>query len=737
MKFAKLIQVGLTISLLTACENILPKAVEQVEINPQAHHAEGKASVYIRGIETQKDLIVLDLLAINAHDQEIELSDEYDPLVLVDNKGNQYTAAEREISLQPYTSNNFQIAFAGSGQKNGDLTLKINSDNDYILTPQMTVDEIPLKQGKRIEFATYQPRQVKLTDKVFHHPNGLTFTVKDIKFYEQKAKVAFNAVNGSLNKVDLAKHDWDLPFLEDRQGNRYSFVTANTGKFSIPSRQTAQGILHFAGQVPQSVSQLSLVINDRGSDDDRTIKPKVVVTNLPGPASDRATAIEIGKGEALTASTSTTSFSPPQNPNLQVNHPDGSVMRLNRIALTEDYIETDLAITNGYRNAIKLNSNSNRAMLLRDNLGNTYNLAPPVQNPEVKINSGETLKGTFRFLGRIAPDAQLLTLITNDGYQNNTNTNYPYMAIANIPLSDLEEGQDNFNQPANNRANLPASQTVDLQANHANGSVMRLKSISFQEDNIVADLAITNGYKDEIRLNNNRDMQLRDNLGNIYNLATLPQNPEVKISPGQTLTGKFVFLGRISPQANSLALATNDKYGLDADYATRPKIVIAAIPVESNQASESTAVQPDSRETNESPETAKNKTNSLPSSQTTEQQVNHANGSVLQLKTISFKDDSIVANLSITNGHKNEIVLNQNRDFLLRDNLGNVYHLATLPQNPEVKIPPGQTLTGDFVFLGRISPQANSLTLVTNDEFGSDRDYARDPKMMIHNISIK
>ncbi|MDJ0594976.1 MAG: hypothetical protein QNJ72_34200 [Pleurocapsa sp. MO_226.B13] len=340
-------------------------------------------------------------------------------------------------------------------------------------------------------------------------------------------------------------------------------------------------------------------------------------------------------------------------------------------------------------------------------------------------------------LCRIAPNAQLLTLVTNEGTQNNTNTSYPYLAIADIPLTDKQPGQNNRDRLVNNRVDLPSDRTLDLQVNHANGSVIRLNKISFQEDNIVADLAITNGYKNEIRLNNHRDMRLRDNLGNIYNLATLPQNPEVKIPPGQTLTGKFVFLGRISPQADSLTLATNDKYGLDADYATRPKMVISPIPVESNPASEPIAVRSESSETIESPEIATNSTNSLPPSQTIEQQINHPNGSVLQLKTISFRDDSIVADLSVTNGYKNEIVLNQSRDFLLRDNLGNVYHLATLPQNPEVKIPPGQTLTGKFVFLGRISPQANSLTLVTNDKYGSDRDYARGPKMVIHNISLE
>jgi hypothetical protein len=723
------------IAFLTGCENIFPKAVERVDIQPQAHHAEGKTSVYLRGVETQGDLIVLDLLAINAHDEAIELSDESEPLLLIDNRGNQYTAAEREISLQPYTSNNFKIAFAGTERVNGDLTLKINSDNDYILTPQMTVEQIPIEPGKRIEFASYQPRQVKLSDTVFHHPNGLTITVKDIKFYEQNVEVEIEAVNGYDNMVDLAEKDWDLPFFADESGNKYSYVPINANQLSIPPQQTARGTLQFAGRVPKSVSQLNLYFNEEGSDDDRTERPKIVFADLPGPGSLEASEIAQTEGKALPVSTSTTSSVPyEQGLGLQVNHPDGSVLRLNRIAVTDNYLETDLTITNGYRDAITLNTN-NRDLLLRDNLGNTYNIAPAPQNPEVEVKAGDTLKGTFRFLGRIDPNARSLTLVSNEGHQNYTNTSRPYFAIANIPVTGQE--QDTPNQAVDNQVELPGNLTLDLQANHSNGSVMRLKNISFQEDNIVAELAITNGYQNEIYLNNSRDMLLRDNLGNVYNLATLPQNPQVKIAPGQTLTGKFVFLGRISPQANSLTLATNDKYGLDTDYATRPKMVISSIAVGSSQPT----VKPDSSQP--SPQPISNKAieqqvnTSIGYGEETSPSlsVNHPNGSVLQVKTLSFKDDSIIADLSVTNGHENEIVLNQSRDMLLRDNLGNVYHLATLPQNPDVKIPPGQTLTGKFVFLGRLSPQANSLTLVTNDEYGSDRDYARDPKMMI-NISL-
>ena len=175
-----LIILPLAIPLLTACENILPEAVEQLTTQPQAHHSEGKTSVYVRGIETEKDLIVVDLLAINAHDRKIELSDKHDPLVLVDSQGNEYTAAKQEISLQPYTSNNLKIAF-----------------------------------------------------------------------------------------------------LEDELGNKYSFVPLSSGNLEIPTLQTVSGVLKFGGRVPESVNNLTLYLNNQGSDKDNTDRPKIVVANLP------------------------------------------------------------------------------------------------------------------------------------------------------------------------------------------------------------------------------------------------------------------------------------------------------------------------------------------------------------------------------------------------------------------------------------------------------------------------
>lgn len=127
---------------------------------------------------------------------------------------------------------------------------------------------------------------------------------------------------------------------------------------------------------------------------------------------------------------------------------------------------------------------------------------------------------------------------------------------------------------------LPPPQTLNLQVNHANGTVARLTGISFAEDSTKVNLAVTNGHKDPIKLNNSKDMVLIDNLGNQYNLVAPPDNSQIEIQPGTTLKGEFVFLGRMSPSATSFSLATNNMSGSDQSYSNLPKIRVADIPVQ-------------------------------------------------------------------------------------------------------------------------------------------------------------
>jgi hypothetical protein len=125
---------------------------------------------------------------------------------------------------------------------------------------------------------------------------------------------------------------------------------------------------------------------------------------------------------------------------------------------------------------------------------------------------------------------------------------------------------------------LRAPQTLNLQVNDPNGSVMQLTGITFAEDSTTVELTVTNNSRNPIKLNDNQDMVLKDDLGNSYNLVPAPENPELVIQPGTTLDGEFVFLGQIPASASSLTLVTNNRTG--GNQANNPKMIIANIPLQ-------------------------------------------------------------------------------------------------------------------------------------------------------------
>ena len=183
-------------------------------------------------------------------------------------------------------------------------------------------------------------------------------------------------------------------------------------------------------------------------------------------------------------------------------------------------------------------------------------------------------KYIFAFiLSAIVSSTACQTLNPVNGNSNNqTTTNNQTAPTANAPV--------NAAPVAPPKPNLPQSQDIDLQTNHANGSVLRLTRVSFADDSISLEFAVTNGYHYDIKLAQG-GMQLRDNLGNVYNLSPPVQDPDIKIAPNNNLKGKLTFLGRIAPHATSLTLTTNRQYTSSSSaYDTTPYMVIANIPVQ-------------------------------------------------------------------------------------------------------------------------------------------------------------
>lgn len=128
--------------------------------------------------------------------------------------------------------------------------------------------------------------------------------------------------------------------------------------------------------------------------------------------------------------------------------------------------------------------------------------------------------------------------------------------------------------------------------------------------------------------------------------------------------------------------------------------------------------------------TQSSQVSALPTGKTLNVQTTHPNGTVGRLTKISFTKDSTKVEMSATNGSKNTVELNNNgRGMVLVDDLGKEYNLAAPATNPDVEILPGTTLKGEFVFIGKVSPGAKFLNLITNNPLGGNESLSQIPKM--------
>ncbi len=118
---------------------------------------------------------------------------------------------------------------------------------------------------------------------------------------------------------------------------------------------------------------------------------------------------------------------------LQVNHPNGTTFVVRAVSFHEDRTQIDFTATNGRDSDIELGVWS--SIVLRDDLGTTYRFSEPPGNPSVLVTRQSTIEGTLVFLGRVAPGARQLTLITNPrGNNTMENTTTPTIVVDGIPV---------------------------------------------------------------------------------------------------------------------------------------------------------------------------------------------------------------------------------------------------------------------------------------------------------------
>jgi hypothetical protein len=105
---------------------------------------------------------------------------------------------------------------------------------------------------------------------------------------------------------------------------------------------------------------------------------------------------------------------------IEMRNPDGTVLTLNHIAFEEESIVLDMDVDNGTAGPVDIHSELRGAqghLRLVDDAGNTYNFVMPADNETggsyLRVEQGETLSGSFAFLGPLRGHPEQLRLVTH------------------------------------------------------------------------------------------------------------------------------------------------------------------------------------------------------------------------------------------------------------------------------------------------------------------------------------
>lgn len=213
-----------------------------------------------------------------------------------------------------------------------------------------------------------------------------------------------------------------------------------------------------------------------------------------------------------------------------------------------DETTVDLLVINGTARPARL-ARASSPMTLTDGTG--AELSGPEADLEVPAFSTDRVRATFA--GR--PSGERMTLTAGD-----------------LTLSDLPTGATMFAA-----GSAPAlGDVARAQANHANGSTLRVTGVTFDEASTAVGVEAVNGHDRAITLNDHAGdvLHLADERGRRYPVVPPVTNGDLEIQPGMALRGTLRFAGRVPGDVRRLMLVANERYGGDQDYTTDPTFSI-------------------------------------------------------------------------------------------------------------------------------------------------------------------
>ena len=128
---------------------------------------------------------------------------------------------------------------------------------------------------------------------------------------------------------------------------------------------------------------------------------------------------------------------------------------------------------------------------------------------------------------------------------------------------------------------------LNLEAQHPDGTVLRVEGIAFDADKTTVQLTVINTRNPGdglIRLNQSwgsirSTMILKDGFGGEYPMIAAGGNSVFEVKPGQTITREFAFRGKMNPATQIVTLVTNSKGGAPSNPMSQTPLIEVKIPV--------------------------------------------------------------------------------------------------------------------------------------------------------------
>lgn len=247
-------------------------------------------------------------------------------------------------------------------------------------------------------------------------PSGVELQIEGINFSHNRIGVWVRIANPGQIDASIAPTIAPSLLVDDLE-NRYPIVLPEQqGSIVVPGGTARSGVLSFSGRIHPDATSLGLGLNagiggDTG--DAIVVYPRLIVERIP--------------------LTSDLALAPLPDPLLvqAVNEiPNQLRVEVGTLSFTNQAVSADLVISNLGANQVALAS---LPTLLADDQETRYPLVAPTDNPQLVLDAGTTLEGTFAFSGRISDTAVQVMLLFNAG-SSATDPTSPSLSMGPYPL---------------------------------------------------------------------------------------------------------------------------------------------------------------------------------------------------------------------------------------------------------------------------------------------------------------